>query len=61
MIVSSCLVMLLAGSPEPVETKFAQLAPVLRERAPFARTAGKHRAVVLLHGLHVYGLQEFSY
>src|SRR5262245_53581175 len=38
----------------PVETKFAQVAPVVREGPAFVRSAGQRRAVVLIHGLYLH-------
>jgi pimeloyl-ACP methyl ester carboxylesterase len=42
----------------PVQTKFAQLAPVSREVAPFQRSEGKTRAVILIHGFKLHPFSD---
>lgn len=39
---------------EPIDAKLAQVAPVFHEAAPWRRSAGQERAVVLLHGLRIH-------
>ncbi|MCI0462637.1 MAG: alpha/beta fold hydrolase [Gemmataceae bacterium] len=39
--------------PAAPETRFAQVAPLQREWAPFERTGGQSRAIVLIHGLRL--------
>src|SRR4051812_36186731 len=52
-------VLLLApAAAPPVETRFLQVAPFLREVAPGVRSPGRERAVVLLHGLTPHALSK---
>ena len=44
---------LLLGA-EPIETRFAQVAPVRAEATTLERSAGQARAVVLVHGLRAH-------
>jgi pimeloyl-ACP methyl ester carboxylesterase len=41
-----------------IETRFAQVAPYVRQGEPFARTPGQVRAVVLLHGLYAHPFKK---
>ncbi len=51
MYASLWMLVLSASATAPVETKFAQVSPRLRESAPFQRTEGQQRAVVLIQGI----------
>jgi hypothetical protein len=53
-----CLV--LAVGAEPVETRFAQVAPSAPMGAAFARSPGRQRAVLLIPGLHLHPLSDSS-
>src|SRR6202035_1997284 len=46
----------LAGGSEPVETRFVQVHPV--PRGGTARTPGRTRAILLLHGLGIHPLNK---
>lgn len=43
--------------PTSIDTKLAQLYPDPHEAAPFERTTGKTRAVVLIHGLQLHAVR----
>jgi pimeloyl-ACP methyl ester carboxylesterase len=47
-----CLLLVLGN--EPVETRFAQVAPPVREGAAFTRSPAQARSVILIRGLHVH-------
>lgn len=42
----------------PIDTRFAQVAPSAREATAFARTPGRHRAVILLRGLSLHAFSK---
>jgi len=42
----------------PVQTRFAQLAPVTGEAISFQRTAGQDRAVILFHGFKLHPFSD---
>lgn len=51
--------MLTAGAGS-VDTRFAQVAPAAREVAAFARSPGRTRAVVLIHGLRMHPISKLG-
>lgn len=50
------LLLTLVGAPEPVEARFHQVYPALRDA--MQRTPGRTRAVLLLPGLHIHPLNK---
>jgi pimeloyl-ACP methyl ester carboxylesterase len=56
----TALCALLAASPSPVDTRFAQVAPSAHEIAAFARTLGQGRAVILIHGLRIHPISKLG-
>ncbi len=56
----SLLLLVVPFSPAdgPVETRFAQVAPVIRDGANPLRTPGQERAVVLIHGVYVHPFKK---
>ncbi|MCI0376381.1 MAG: alpha/beta fold hydrolase [Gemmataceae bacterium] len=42
------------GRPVPSQTKFAQVFPVQKVAAPYQRSEGQRRAVVLVHGIRAH-------
>jgi pimeloyl-ACP methyl ester carboxylesterase len=54
------LCVLVGNAPASVETRFAQVAPAAREVAAFARTPGKRRAAILIHGLRIHPISKFG-
>jgi pimeloyl-ACP methyl ester carboxylesterase len=53
----SCWLGFLFLNPTSVDTKLVQLHPGPHEAAPFERTAGSSRAVVLIHGLQLHAVR----
>lgn len=52
------LLLPLPAVDHPVETRFVQVAPVIRGHAPFVRGTDQLRAVVLLHGVYMHPFKK---
>lgn len=48
------------AAPAVVDTRFAQVAPAAREVAAFARTPGRVRAAILIHGLRIHPISKLG-
>jgi pimeloyl-ACP methyl ester carboxylesterase len=53
-----CLVLL--NAPEPIETRFVQVAPAAVNPGQILPSTGQHRAVVLIPGLHPHPFSDAS-
>jgi pimeloyl-ACP methyl ester carboxylesterase len=51
---------LFIATPATVDTRFAQVAPSAHEVAAFARTPGRVRAAVLIHGLRMHPISKLG-
>jgi pimeloyl-ACP methyl ester carboxylesterase len=54
------LCLLLPNAPEPIETRFVQVAPAAVNPGQLLPSAGQRRAVVLIPGLHVHPFSDAS-